>query len=192
MARISRLVLSALVLAALSSVSRASLIQYTVNLDGPSESPPNGSPGTGFGTVDYDNVAHTLHVHVDFQGLVAPTTASHIHCCTPTPGVSTAGVATTTPSFAGFPNGVTAGTYDNVLDLTLASSYNPTFVSNNGGTTASAELALMNGAAQGKAYWNIHTQAFPGGEIRGFLQPVPEPASLALIGFGTLLILRRR
>jgi hypothetical protein len=101
-------------------------------------------------------------------------------------------VATTTPSFAGFPNGVTAGTYDNVLDLTLASSYNPTFVSNNGGTTASAELALMNGAAQGKAYWNIHTQAFPGGEIRGFLQPVPEPASLALIGFGTLLILRRR
>lgn len=192
MSRIPSLALSLLVVCALSTVSRASLIQYTVNMDGPSESPPNASPGTGFGTVDYDDVAHTLHVHVVFQGLLGTTTASHIHCCTATPGVSTAGVATTTPTFAGFPNGVTFGTYDNTLDLTLASSYNPSFVSANGGTTASAELALMSGAAAGKAYWNIHSTFAPGGEIRGFLTPVPEPASLALFGLGALLIIRRR
>jgi PEP-CTERM motif/CHRD domain len=41
----------------------------------------------------------------------------------------------------------------------------------------------------GNAYLNIHTSEFPGGEIRGLLQPVappdvPEPATLALVGIG--------
>src|SRR5262249_1322826 len=133
-----------------------------------------------------------LHVHVDFQGLIGTTTASHIHSATAVPGTGTAGVATTTPTFAGFPLGVTAGTYDNTLDLTLASSYNPSFITANGGTTASAELALAGGIAAGKAYWNIHSTFAPGGEIRGFLLPVPEPATLALLGLATLLIRRRR
>jgi hypothetical protein len=33
---------------------------------------------------------------------------------------------------------------------------------------------------------NIHTTQFPGGEIRGFLDAVPEPAAwaLMLLGFG--------
>ena len=34
----------------------------------------------------------------------------------------------------------------------------------------------------GQAYLNIHTQNFPGGEIRGTLIQVPEPMSLALLG----------
>ena len=33
------------------------------------------------------------------------------------------------------------------------------------------------GVESGKAYLNIHTAAFPGGEIRGFLTPAPEPSS---------------
>ena len=89
----------------------------------------------------------------------------------------TAGVATTTPDFAGFPIGVTSGTYINTLDLTLSSSYNPSYITANGGTTASAEAALVSAIAAGEAYVNIHTTTFAGGEIRGFLQPVPEPGS---------------
>src|SRR5439155_23025204 len=37
------------------------------------------------------------------------------------------------PDISGFPLGVTSGTYDNTLDLTLASSYNPVFVTDEGG-----------------------------------------------------------
>lgn len=36
---------------------------------------------------------------------------------------------------------------------------------------------------------NIHTDVFPTGEIRGFLQAVPEPSSLALCGIGSLTAL---
>jgi CHRD domain len=157
------------------SASHATTITYTANLSGPAESPPNTSPGTGFATVTTDSIANTLFVDVTFSGLTAGTTASHIHSPTPTPGTGTAGVATTTPTFAGFPLGVTSGNYTNTLDLTLSSSYNPAFITANGGTTASAEVALLAGLAAGEAYLNIHTTTFPNGEIRGFLTPVPGP-----------------
>jgi hypothetical protein len=117
---------------------------------------------------------------VTFSGLLGTTTASHIHTPTPAPGTGTAGVATTTPTFAGFPLGVTSGSFDNTLDLTLASSYNPAFVTATGGTIAGAEAALLAGLASDEAYLNIHTTVVPGGEIRGFLVPVPEPSTLGL------------
>jgi hypothetical protein len=47
----------------------------------------------------------------------------------------------------------------------------------------------------GRAYFNIHSSAFPAGEIRGFLQPIPEPGSLVLVGLGlgaVMLAVRRR
>lgn len=160
---------------------------YTAELSGPAESPPNASPGTGTATVIFNEAAHTMEVLASFAGLLGTTTASHIHAATALSGAGTAGVATTTPTFTGFPLGVTSGTYDHTFDMTLASSYNPAFVTANGGTTASAELALLTAAADGKAYLNIHTTFAPGGEIRGFLIPaaaVPEPATLALFGIG--------
>ncbi|MBK6552842.1 MAG: CHRD domain-containing protein [Rhodocyclaceae bacterium] len=43
------------------------------------------------------------------------------------------------------------------------------FVTNNGGTPASAESVFLSGIASGEAYFNIHTAQFLGGEIRGFL-----------------------
>ena len=193
MARLGKFtVVAALAMLGFASTSRAAIFQYQAFLDGPSESPANASPGTGFATVDYDNVAHTLAISVNFSGLIGTTTASHIHGATAAALTGTAGVATTTPTFAGFPSGVTAGSYSNVLDLTLASSYNPSYITANGGTTASAELALTNAIAAGKTYWNIHSSVFGGGEIRGFLVPVPEPASIGLLGLGAMAVLVRR
>ena len=124
-----------------------------------------------------------MRVQVTFSGLVAQTaaglpsgtTASHIHAPTPIPLslTSTAGVATQTPTFAGFPLGVSAGTYDHTFDMTLNSSYNPAYITANGGTAASAFTALKTAIAAGKSYLNIHSNAFPSGEIRGFLLPCP-------------------
>jgi hypothetical protein len=161
----------ALLTVVFAPVARATVFTYTATLDGPSESPPNASPGTGSALVVIDDVANTMHVHVDFSGLLGTTTASHIHASTAVAGVGTAGVATTTPTFPGFPLGVTAGTYDVVLNLALASSYNASYVTANGGTPASAETALLAGIAAGKAYLNVHTTVVTGGEIRGFLVP---------------------
>jgi len=182
--RLLKAALAALGLALLGGSAQATLFQYDAVLSGPNESPPNASPGTGLAFVNYDDVAHTLQVEVTFSGLLGTTTASHIHAPTLVAGTGTAGVATTTPYFAGFPIGVSSGSYSNTLDLTLASSYNPSYEAANGGTTAGAEAALVAAIAADKAYFNIHLTTFGGGEIRGFLVPIPEPSSLALLGLG--------
>ena len=162
--------------------AHADLFQYTVNFSGANESPANTSPGTGSGTVDYDNTAHTLTLQVTFTGLNGLTTASHIHGPTLNPFALNAGVATTTPSLVGFPLGVSSGSFSGVMDLTLTSSYNPGFVTANGGTSLGAETALGIAMEAGKTYWNIHSSTVGGGEIRGFLVPVPEPGALAFAG----------
>jgi hypothetical protein len=149
--------------------SHAEVIHYFATLNGPNESPPNTSPGTGSALVTIDTVANTMRVQVQFTGLSANTTASHIHCCTAVPDTGTAMVATTTPTFTGFPLGVTSGTYDHTFDLTLTSSWNPAFITAHGGNAAGAEAALLAGLAANEAYLNIHSTAHPGGEIRGFL-----------------------
>src|SRR5450432_2313872 len=101
----------------LNSTSHATIFSYEVTLDGPSESPANASPGTGFATVNFDDSANTLFVDLVFSGLLGTTTASHIHAATLVAGTGTAGVATTTPTFPGFPLGVTSGSYTVTLDL---------------------------------------------------------------------------
>jgi hypothetical protein len=174
----------------IAASARGAITTYTAVLTGPAESPPNASPGTGLATVDVDPVANTMHVHVTFTGLTGTTTASHIHSPTVTPLSGTANVATTTPAFAGFPLGVTSGTYDNTLDMTQASSYNPAFVTANGGSIPASETALFDSIAAGTSYLNIHTSVFGGGEIRGFL--VPEPASIGLLACAGLMLVRRR
>ena len=104
---------------------------FTAALDGPSQNPPVASPGTGNDDGDVEHAHQPDDRRRQLQRPHADTTASHIHCCVAPPG--NAGVATTTPTFPGFPLGVTAGTYSQTFDMTAAASYNPAFVTANGG-----------------------------------------------------------
>ncbi len=182
MKRIAFCALVATSLSMAASVLHAEPIVYSAQLSGPAEAPPNASPGTGSVTVIFDADADTLRVTASFSDLLGPTTAAHIHCCTEVPFAGAVGVATQLPSFQHFPLGVTSGTYDFTFDTDEALMWNPDFVTANGGTLAGAEAALAAGLAAGRAYFNIHTSEFRGGEIRGFLARVPEPATLALVG----------
>jgi hypothetical protein len=174
------LLMAALMLPAAGTYAKPTT--FTANLTQALEIPPTGSMATGSATITLDPAANTLRVQVTFSGLTSNTVMAHIHCCLASLFANAnVGVATTVPAFPGFPLGVTSGTYDHVLDLTSASSYNPAFVTLQGGTVANAEAALINGIQNGETYLNIHTVNFPSGEIRGLLVAAPAPAQLSLL-----------
>ncbi|QBB71612.1 CHRD domain-containing protein [Pseudolysobacter antarcticus] len=159
----------------LACAGHAATQTYKGVLSGAAEVPANTSTGAGSVVVTYAT-SHVLTITASFSGLTGPSTAAHIHCCADT--ASNAPVATQTPSFSGFPLGVTSGTYTNSFDLAQSASFNAAFVTAHGGTIGSAEAALLAGFATGTAYFDIHTTVFPGGEIRAQL-----PRDIFLDGF---------
>jgi len=132
------------------------------------------STATGAALVSFDDAVNTVTVQVSFQGLANSAPFGHIHCCTTTPLTGSVGVAL---NFTPLP-AVATGTYNNVFALTPA-----------------AFSSLLAGASAGRAYVNIHTPGlYAGGEIRGFLAPIPEPGTYALMlaGLGAVGFAARR
>ena len=115
-------------------------------MDGPSE--PQPSLGTGYGTALYDDVAHTLTLDAIFYGPDGHHDGlPHSRADRSTRFRQTAGVATTTPSFAGFPlMALRAARMSHVLDLTLASSWNPSYITANGGITGGRRSRICHRA----------------------------------------------
>jgi len=193
-----RLFAPLIVLLVLAGTCFATTTKYTVSLSGAAEAAPTGSPGVGTATLVYDDLSHDLQLTMTFSGLLGPTTASHIHAATALPFTGTAGVATSTPNFFGFPTGVTSGSYTTTLDLDSPVSFNAAYVTAHGGSVGTARVDLMAALDSGKAYLNIHTRSFPGGEIRGFVVRAPDASSTvillgaALSGLGLLARARRR
>jgi hypothetical protein len=167
-----------LVLAA--PAARAQSFSFAASL----EPEATGATGGGAVFVTFDLTAQTLLLDTIWFGLSGGTTVSHIHCCTAVPGTGTVGVAVTPGTLPGFPTGTTFGRYEVTLDLTRTTTFTNGFLAANGGTPASASSALLAGISNGRAYFNVHSATFPAGEIRGFLQPVPEPATWGLMALG--------
>lgn len=148
---------------ALARNTQATIFSFDDTLSSSQVSPPNPSPGTGEITGTYDDVTNSFSFSLSFSGLTTPTTAAHLHA--PAPAGTNAPVEIT---FAGFPFGVTSGSFNNTY--IFSSSQETSFLAD-----------LM--------YVDIHTAGFPGGEIRAQLLPtVPDQGGtfglmgLALVG----------
>ena len=148
---------------------------FTATLNGAQEVPPSGSPATGTGSLVFDAAAATLRVSLTFSGLTSPTGGpvppAHLHAAPP--GVNGPVIV----PFAFVPVGITSGSFlDQLINLTpdQVASLNTNLVAGAGGMT--------------NMYFNVHTQQFPGGEIRGQVMAsvVPEPGTWALLGAGLI------
>lgn len=180
----------------IAPTAAAHTYHFFTEMNGANENPSNDSLGTGTSHVIIDTDLLTMRVIAEFSGLTGTVTQAHIHCCAVPPG--NVGIASITPSFTDFPLNGTSGTYDFTYDMTQASSYNPAFITNNGGTVSSAFQVLFDAMSgvdpEGReAYFNIHSTFRAGGEIRGFFNLIPEPttAVLGLMGLALPLIWRR-
>ena len=146
--------------------AQAATITLTSTLIGLSSAPQNGSAATGTALMSYDDISNLFNLSIDISGInKSALTASHIHL-----GAS----------------GVNGG----VLYGLGTTAWNDTATGMNliltGGTFPGANsLDLL----AGNTYLNIHTGAFPGGEIRGQLTAVPVPAAAWLLGSGLLGLL---
>ena len=178
---------AAIAMAVAAPQAGAQSITYTATLTGAQEAPPVATPATGTGTFVWNQAANTFSVNLTWSGLLAPTGGpmppGHIHVAPP--GVAGPVVL----PFVNFPVGVTSGSYSNtfnLLDLTADAR-----------ATLATALTTLSAGGVTNAYANIHTTQFPGGEIRGQLAVVPEPATVGLVltglvGVGAGALRRRR
>ena len=161
--------------AAAAGPANATMYFFETTLAGTNEFPANASPGTGSATLLWDDFAHTATYDITFSGLLGNTTASHTHSRTPGQPGPNFTVATTTPTYTGFPLGVTAGTYHHVFDTSLATSYNPAYVTAFGGVPQ-AEAALLAGLNLGEAYLNSGNATAAAAAFKKALQIDPDNA----------------
>jgi hypothetical protein len=133
-------VLAAVALSALlfTAPSFAATVNYTASLKGATEVPPTDSKGTGTVTAAYDTASKKFTYSVTYSGLTGPATAAHFH------GPAAAGA--NAPPVVPVPATALADPIKGDATLTDAQA---------------------DDLAAGKWYFNIHTAANKGGEIRG-------------------------
>ena len=154
--------------------ARAHHSRYTADLKGSTVSPPTGSTALGHVVVIIDFDVHRMQILTEFSGLAGTVTEAHLHGPTDEVFAGTAGTITPLPAPDGFPTGVTSGAYTSASSTstsrrrTTPRSWLPTGLS-----SVARCRRLFDALGAGKAYFDIHTTAFPAGEIRGFVVDVP-------------------
>lgn len=127
----------------LVDATSSSVKLYSATLTGAAERPtPVETPATGAGWAALDG--DRLTWYIAYRNLKGPLTLAHIHG--PADASGTAGVIVDFMPVTGATSGVISG-------------------------SANVSQAVKDALAQGRAYFNLHTTAHGGGEIRGQLAP---------------------
>jgi hypothetical protein len=127
-----------------SGLVQADPLSFKVSLSGAREVPPVETPATGAADIAYDPATRVVSWVITYNGLSGPATAAHFH--------GPAGQEGKAP-----------------LVVWMSKQGSPAENPIKGQATLTPEQAQQ--FAAGQWYVNIHTQANPGGEIRG--QAVP-------------------
>jgi hypothetical protein len=139
-------------------------VTYKATLTGAAERPtPVSSPGSGEFTGIYDPNTGLMSYTVSFRNLGAPSTLSHIHCCGTIDQAVGVLINFQTSGNVLFTPGPTTQTYNGAILLTAANAISATI---NGDSLRK----LFDG---GLSYVNVHSTAFPSGEIRGQITKAP-------------------
>ena len=139
MSKFSCVTLSGLVIIALLAIqpARAETILFKADLKAASQVPPTTSQGTGTVNATFDTVSKVLAWKATVSGLTGNVTAAHFHG--PAEVGKNAGVMVPVP-------GAATGSLDGTANL----------------TDDQAKTLIA-----GETYFNVHTAANPGGELRG-------------------------
>jgi hypothetical protein len=133
-----RAVVTVCALTLVSVAAHAATINLKADLKASAEVPPKDSAGTGSLTATLNTDTNELTYHIEFSGLTGPVAAAHFH------GPAAEG-ANAKPQ--------------------LPIKGTPITSPVDGKATLTAEQAKE--LVDGKWYFNLHTAANPGGEIRG-------------------------
>ncbi len=142
--RRTALTLTGLALGGLGATAQAAPMTMTVPLSGAQQVPPVNTPGRGSADLTYDPATRMLTWDITFSGLSGAATMAHIHGPAPT--------------------GKNAG-----VEVWLSEKGQPATSPIKGEATLTPAQAQQLMA--GDTYVNVHTQAHPGGEIRGQIVP---------------------
>lgn len=180
-----RLAPLALALSLAAGAASAATQVYSFNLNALQEVPTNASSAAGSMQItinDTTNVISYQFTGFNFLGIFAN---AHIH-----------------RGLVGVNGPVVYGLVDGQQDYSGPVTFGPNISIPNSHallgqneTNMSAGLGLLINTTPWNYYVNIHTSAFPGGEIRGQLAPIPEPGTLAMMLAGVAVVgwqLRRR
>jgi CHRD domain/PEP-CTERM motif len=158
---------------------------FTSTLSGLNEIPaPNNSAGTGVATAAFFNANNSIRLIGSFQNLTGLSLFGHLHCCSTR--TANGAQAIDFSENPGFQLDVRSGSFDLTYDLLDATTYTAAFLAASGGTALGARDRLFSNFNNGLGYFNIHSTVFRGGELRGQLVGIPEPASwgMMIVGFG--------
>ncbi len=155
------------VLAAAASVAAAEIITVdNIVLDGFQPVPPTGSLATGLASISIDTETRDLVINGTFSGLEGDVVFGHLH------------------------GPADSGQQGNLVFFSL--EIEGDFM-DSGTFSISRRVSFfqLSTILDSRSYINIHSTAYPNGEIRGQIY-IPAPSSLGLLAMGGLVAIRRR